>query len=102
MSDFKFDISIYYPHDNAVKDLGQQVFRQYEIKYQICKEVNPSKIAEIGVRAGYSAWTFLQASPDAEYIGFDAVGSEKFFQLKHWHGAVFAPETLEPDMEYAK
>lgn len=44
----------------------------YQLKYDICKAKNPKRIAEIGVRAGYSAWTFLQACPNATYYGFDA------------------------------
>ena len=99
---FKFDGSIYYPKDKVFFGLGSQQFRQYEVKYEICRQVAPKKIAEIGVRAGYSGWTFLQACPDAEYIGFDAVGGDRFEKLKHWHGASFDPKTKEPDMEYAK
>ena len=33
---------------------------------------DPKRLFEIGVRAGYSAWTFLQACPNAAYIGYDA------------------------------
>lgn len=55
----------------TVKNLNR-FSEYYAVKYQICKEKNPKRIAEIGVRAGYSAWTFLQACPEAEYFGFDA------------------------------
>ena len=41
------------------------------IKYRIAALHQPSKIVEIGVRGGYSAWAMLQGAPTAEYIGFD-------------------------------
>lgn len=44
----------------------------YKVKHDICKRLNPSTIVEIGVRAGYSADAFLQACPNAKYIGYDA------------------------------
>lgn len=70
---FEFDESIVYPNDpSATKERIAQYKEYYPVKYNICKEQNPKVIAEIGVRAGYSAWTFLQACPDAEYIGLDA------------------------------
>jgi predicted O-methyltransferase YrrM len=73
MKDFKFDRSVIYPKDpTASEERIRQYAEYYKIKYQLCKEKNPSKIAEIGVRAGYSAWTFLQAAPKAKYYGFDA------------------------------
>lgn len=45
----------------------------YDEKHAIIKSVKEVKdILEIGVRAGYSAWTFLQAFPEARYVGLDA------------------------------
>jgi len=70
---FVFDEKIIYPKDpTADKKRIEQYKQYYKVKYDICKEQNPQKIAEIGVRAGYSAWTFLQACPKAKYIGIDA------------------------------
>jgi predicted O-methyltransferase YrrM len=70
---FEFSESIIYPKDpTANKKRIQQYKDYYKIKYQLCKEQNPKLIVEIGVRAGYSAWTFLQACPNAKYIGIDA------------------------------
>lgn len=43
----------------------------YRMKHAICKAVNPKSILEIGVRYGYSAITFLNAVPDAHYLGID-------------------------------
>jgi 2-polyprenyl-3-methyl-5-hydroxy-6-metoxy-1,4-benzoquinol methylase len=43
----------------------------YRMKFAICKAINPASILEVGVRYGYSAITFLKASPDATYFGID-------------------------------
>lgn len=70
--DFIFDKKIICPQDYKSLKRVEQYKEYYKIKYKLCKEQNPKVIAEIGVRAGYSAWTFLQACPDAKFIGFDA------------------------------
>lgn len=73
MSNFVFDTSIIYPKDPTATEKRIEEYKEYyKIKYKICKHFKPKVIAEIGVRAGYSAWTFLQASPKAHYVGFDA------------------------------
>lgn len=73
MSEFKFDENIICPNDpSASVERVSQYKKYYKIKYDICKKQNPKHIAEIGVRAGYSAWSFLQACPEAKYTGFDA------------------------------
>ena len=70
---YEFDRSIMCPKDpTATSERVKQYEAYYEVKYNIAKEVNPKVIAEIGVRAGYSAWAFLSACPDAKYHGFDA------------------------------
>ena len=67
-SEFKFDENIICPEDpTATKERIQQYKEYYKIKYELCKKQNPKIIVEIGVRAGYSAWTFLQACPKAKY-----------------------------------
>jgi predicted O-methyltransferase YrrM len=43
----------------------------YETKYCIAKLVQPASILEFGVRAGYSAFAFLSACPQARYLGID-------------------------------
>ena len=43
----------------------------YRNKYKIAKKLKPKTIVEIGVRAGYSAFAFLDAAPKAAYRGFD-------------------------------
>lgn len=49
-------------------DLYQKLYSE---KYNIVNGLKINSILEIGVRAGYSAYTFLQAFPDAKYIGLD-------------------------------
>lgn len=46
-------------------------YEYYLQKYIIASLYRPRKIAEIGVRWGYSAFSFLCASPQAIYSGFD-------------------------------
>ena len=73
MSVFKFDENIICPDDpTATAKRINEYKKYYKVKYDICKKQSPCRIVEIGVRAGYSAWTFLQACPNAEYIGIDA------------------------------
>jgi len=70
---FEFDESIIAPNDpSASPERIAQYKEYYKVKYELCKQKQPAIIAEIGVRAGYSAWTFLQASPTAIYTGLDA------------------------------
>lgn len=45
----------------------------YKTKYEICLQAKPISIAEIGVRWGYSAYSFLSAVPGAFYCGFDII-----------------------------
>lgn len=41
-------------------------------KHAVAARVAPKSIAEIGVRAGYSAFAMLSAAPEASYLGIDA------------------------------
>ncbi len=43
----------------------------YATLWRVVRELNPSRIVEIGTRAGYSAWTMLRACPEAMVHGFD-------------------------------
>ncbi len=49
----------------------------YRMKYAIASVLQPRSILEIGVRYGYSARAFLEASPSAHYCGIDN-GSEDY------------------------
>jgi hypothetical protein len=46
--------------------------RHYQVKHEVATRLRPQRIAEIGVRAGYSAFAFLSAVPQASYVGLDA------------------------------
>lgn len=70
---YKFDEKIICPWDiTASKKRIQQYREYYKIKFEIVREASPKRIIEIGIRAGYSAYFFLQACPKAMYYGFDA------------------------------
>ena len=69
---FEFNKGILYPKDHKSFKRLNEYKEYYKVKYSLCKQYNPKVIAEIGVRAGYSAWSFMQACPDALYIGIDA------------------------------
>ena len=70
---FQLDKNILYPKDKRINLQTYDKFNDYyKVKYKLCEQFQPDVIAEIGVRAGYSAWTFLQARPEAQYTGFDA------------------------------
>lgn len=62
-------VSAWLPNDPFRPTPG--IERVYRVKYELAKRFAPKRIGEIGVRAGYSALAFLQACPDAEYVGFD-------------------------------
>lgn len=51
-------------------------YHYYRTKYEIAARYQPKVIVEIGVRWGYSAFAFLRAAPEAEYIGFDLINGE--------------------------
>ena len=54
----------------SVKDVKAKN-NNLQVCYDIVKALAPKRIAEIGVRCGYSAWAMLQAAPEATYYGFD-------------------------------
>lgn len=61
-----------HPQDGVCRN---QFIHQHESeKFAIASRFKPSRIAEIGVRLGYSAHAFLSAAgPDATYTGHDVV-----------------------------
>lgn len=44
---------------------------QYAAKWMVARNIQPKTIAEIGVRAGYSALAMLLAAPKARYVGIE-------------------------------
>jgi len=74
---FTFDRKIICPQDHtATSKRLVQYDSYYSVKNAICYLCAPKVIVEIGVRAGYSMWSFLQAVPTAVAYGFD-IGGEK-------------------------
>ncbi len=49
----------------------KEFYEEYRLKYEIAKSIRPKSILEIGVRFGYSAYSFLLAAPKATYVGLD-------------------------------
>ena len=71
--DWVFPKTILHPDDMArfgVKEYAH-FNKYYQLKYAMASQIKPKTIVEIGVRAGYSAYAFLQACPEAIYYGFD-------------------------------
>ena len=70
---YEFNEGIICPWDKTATAQRIAQYREYyKVKYDIVAELQPKTIIEIGVRAGYSAYYFLQAAPTAVYHGFDA------------------------------
>ena len=72
---FIFDTSIIFPGDPTASPDRVELYKLlYAEKYDIITTRcgNISTMLEIGVRAGYSAHTFLQAFPAAMFVGMDA------------------------------
>jgi len=58
----------------------------YRLKWAIARALQPRRVLEIGVRYGYAAMAFLDACPDASYLGLD-IDSDVFGGVKgaiHW------------------
>lgn len=66
-----FDFRAFVCPDDELSYLFEAWVDYYNLKYALCKVIEPEKILEIGVRYGYSAITFLKARPDAFYLGID-------------------------------
>ena len=67
--------------------LRRDFYEYYKTKYEIALEVRPEDIAEIGVRWGYSAFSFLSAAPAGRYCGFDILAGT--------HGGAKGDDTFE-------
>lgn len=66
-----FDFRKYTYGNDPLKYLFDEWVDYYKLKFAICKAIEPKSILEIGVRYGYDAITFLNACPDASYLGID-------------------------------
>src|SRR5580692_7612685 len=57
--------------DDPLRHLFLEWVSYYRMKWAIASVLQPKSILEIGVRYGYSAVAFLNASPSARYLGID-------------------------------
>lgn len=81
-----YDFRAYANPEDPLKPLFSKWVPYYRMKYAIASVLQPQTILEIGVRYGYSAITFLQASPAARYLGID-LDTDQFGGVKgsiHW------------------
>jgi cephalosporin hydroxylase len=72
--------------DDPLKHLFDEWVPYYRLQWAIVRVLQPRQILEIGVRFGYSAAAFLDACPDAAYLGIDN-DSDTFSGQKraiHW------------------
>jgi predicted O-methyltransferase YrrM len=77
---------IFHPDDPFPKSEPlEKIIEQYWHKYRVAQVLLPGSILEYGVRGGYSAWSFLQAVPDAFYKGVDLYEERPNDTLKFYH-----------------
>jgi len=57
--------------DDPLKGLFDHWVPYYATKWAIARILRPATILEVGVRFGYSALAFLDACPEARYLGID-------------------------------
>jgi len=69
--------------------------KEYYSKYTVAKNLNPKLIVEIGVRAGYSAYSFLSACPKTKYIGYD-IWQGEYSKLPQIVAKAWAEQILKP------
>lgn len=69
---FEFKREIIHHNDTPILSKFDSMREYYKLKHDIAEGVAPTVIAEIGVRAGYSGWAFLNAAPTAKYYALDA------------------------------
>ena len=66
-----FDFRKHTPTTDPLSHLFPEWVKNYQLKFAISTAIQPKSILEIGVRFGYSAITFLEASPNASFTGID-------------------------------
>lgn len=66
-----FDFRKYTCREDELSYLFEEWIDYYKMKYAIAKALQPKSILEIGVRYGYSAIAFLEASENGTYLGID-------------------------------
>ena len=66
-----YDFRTFANPDDPLRNLFDEWVPYYRMKWAIVRALQPKNILEIGVRYGYSTRTFLDASPEASYLGID-------------------------------
>ena len=75
-SEFRDQLAaVFHPSDLAS---FEEWLPYYESLFRLVQEWQPRNVVEIGVRAGYSAFTMFLASPEANILGIDADSDERF------------------------
>jgi predicted O-methyltransferase YrrM len=80
---------------DPLKHLFEEWQPYYKLKWAIANVIKPKRILEIGVRFGYSAMAFLNASPTAEYVGIDA-------NLPEYGGEIGALDWAKAQLQHEK
>jgi hypothetical protein len=81
-----FDVTPFLHPDDPWARSEPGVARYYPCKYHVAGLLQPKRIVEIGVRAGYSAAAFLSACPSSTYFGFDY--NDPGDDSGGWHDAI--------------
>jgi len=66
-----FDFRAYANPSDPLSPLFEEWVPYYRLKFAIARALQPKSILEVGVRFGYSARAFLEASPAAKLLGID-------------------------------
>lgn len=68
------------PYDapDTVWGMDEQYRRAYvSVKHAVALDLQPQRICEIGVYSGIAAMCFLDACPEAEYVGIDNLSGQR-------------------------
>jgi len=71
LSKSSFDFRKFANPSDPLSELFDEWVSYYRLKFCVAKILQPKSILEVGVRYGYSARTFLEASPSARFVGVD-------------------------------
>jgi hypothetical protein len=76
-----------YLKEAVLDDALQEMNACYARKYHIASLLQPASIVEIGVKPGYAACAFLEANPQASYLGIDSDPKLADFIRGHFPGS---------------
>lgn len=79
-------------NDDSQQYRQRRFYDYYRTKFEIALRAKPQNICEIGVRWGYSAFSFLAAAPAALYIGYDILAGT--------HGGIRQTDTFAYAMDF--